>query len=361
MNRALKFAQVAAIAVIQIVLISSAQLNAHTVGTDYELKQIPLLDKSGVIVLDHLAYDQSKDRLWVPASNTGDVDVIDFSSDAVSHVSGFSIGEVELEGRKARLGPTAVSIGEGVVYIGNRGDSSLCVIDSQTLARGDCVPVSRSSPEVDTGPHGIAYVASTREVWVTTGPGKSIQIFDASDARHPKFKTKIELDGPTEGYALDNDRGQFYTNITDKGSTVAIDLRTHKIVSAWKVGSSDLQGLAVDTQRGFLFVACADHVVSLDIAHHGKLLDSIPTGAGLDDIDFSPEQKVLYAAASVTATLSIIEVSEDGKFHLKALAATANGARGVKAAKGQTAYLIDPAQGRILKLTHKSHYETKDT
>ena len=360
MNRALKFAQVAAIAVIQIVLIRGVRLNAHTVGTDYELKAIPLLDKSSVIVLDHLAYDRSKNRLWVPASNTGDVDVIDSSSDAVFHVTGFSIGEVELEGSKARLGSTAVGLGEGVVYIGNRGDSSLCVIDSQTLSRGDCVPISRSSPEMDTGPHGIVYVAATRELWVTTGPGKSIQVFDVSDARHPKFKTKIELDGPTEGYAVDNGRGRFYTNITDKGSTVAIDLRTHKIVSAWKVGSTDLQGLAIDTQRGFLFVACADHVVSLDIAHDGKLLDSIPTGAGLDDIDFSRGEKLLYAAASVTATLSIIEVSDDGKFHLKALVPTSKGVRGVAAGKGQTAYLIDPAQGRILKLTHKSHDETKD-
>ena len=80
----------------------------------------------------------------------------------------------------------------------------------------------------------------------------------------------------------------------------------------------------------------------------------------MDDIDFLPEQKVLYAAASVTGTLGIIEVTEDGKFHLKALAATAKGAGGVKAAKGQTVYLIDPAQGRILKITHKSHGETKD-
>src|SRR5206468_2996395 len=173
---------------------------------------------------------------------------------------GFAAGEVELEGRKARLGPTAVSVGEGVVYIGNRSNSSLCIIDSQTLARGQCVPVPRASSESDTGPHQVAYVAATREVWVTTGPGKSIQIFDVSEAGHPKFKTKIDLDGETEGAAIDTKRGCFYTNIADKGSTLAIDLRTHKIVSAWKVGSTDLQGLAMDTQRGFLFVACADHI-----------------------------------------------------------------------------------------------------
>ena len=347
-------------AALLVILVSCRLSYAHTVASDYELKPIPLAGGKSPIILDHLAYDRSTNRLWVPASNTGAVDVIDCNSDSISRVSGFSTRDIELEGRKARMGPTAVSIGEDAVYIGNRGDSSLCVIDSQTLTRGDCVPISRSSPEMDTGPHGIVYVAATREVWVTTGPGTSIQIFDVSNARHPKFKTKIELDGPTEGYAVDNDHGRFYTNITDKGSTVAIDLRTHEIVSTGKVGSTDLQGLAIDTQRGFLFVACADHVVSLDIVHNGKLLDSIPTGAGLDDIDFSRDEKLLYAAASVTATLSIIEVSDDGKFHLKALMPTSKGVRGVAAGKGQTAYLIDPAQGRILKLTHKSHDEIKD-
>src|SRR5438477_12837985 len=168
--RVFRFAKWCTRAGMAIVLIPGAHLNAHTVGTDYELKAIPLLDKSSVIVLDHLAYDRSKDRLWVPASNTGDVDVIDSSSDAVFHVTGFSIGEVELEGSKGRLGPTAVGLGEGVVYIGNRGDSSLCVIDSQTLSRGDCVPISRSSPEMDTGPHGIVYVAATREFGAPPDP-----------------------------------------------------------------------------------------------------------------------------------------------------------------------------------------------
>src|SRR6266536_5954172 len=154
-----KFARLRALVSLSIVLLLGQPLNAHTVAADYELKPIPLLSGSGVIVLDHLAYDRSKGRLWVPASNTGNVDVIDCGSDTVSHVSGFSTGEVDLEGRKARLGPTAVSVGEGVVYIGNRGNSSLCVIDSQTLARGECVPVPRASSESDTGPHQVAYVA----------------------------------------------------------------------------------------------------------------------------------------------------------------------------------------------------------
>jgi hypothetical protein len=339
---------------------AAAQLNAHKVTSDYELKPIPLPGATGVVSLDYFAYDRSTGTLWVPASNTGRVDVIDEKSDAVSQVTGFKTGEVELRGRKVPLGPTAVSVGDGVVYIGNRGDSSLCVINAQTLKREECLQVAPVSAGPASAPDAVVYVAATKELWVTTGAppigvpsaDKTIQVFDASDPRHLKLKLKIPLDGSAEGYAVDNQRGIFYTNIEEAGKTVAIDVRSHKIVGQWKV-HDDLQGLTLDSARALLFVACGDHVVSLDVGHGGKVTDSIVTGAGLDNIDFSSEQKVLYAAASVTATLSIIDVADDGKFHLKALVPTVKGARGVIAGKGETAYLIDPAEGRILKVTHK--------
>ncbi len=342
------------------IFFAGAQLSGHKVASDYELRPISLPGASGVVALDYFACDRSTGRLWVPASNTGNVDAIDESSDAVSQVSGFKTGEVELRGRKVPLGPTAVSVGDGVVYIGNRGDSSLCVIEAQTLKRGECLQVAPPSAGPAAAPDAVVYVAATKELWITTGAppigvasaDKSIQVFDASEPRHLKLKLKIPLDGSAEGYAVDNQRELFYTNIEEAGKTVAIDVRSHKVVAEWKV-HDDLQGLTLDSARGFLFVACGDHVVSLDVSHGGRLIDSLVTGPGLDNIDFSSDQKLLYAAASVTATLSIIEVGDDGKFHLKALVPTVKGARGVVAGKGETAYLIDPAEGHILKMTHK--------
>lgn len=365
-SRRVKLVKLSAIGSLLISL-SITRLEGHKVTSDYDLKPIPLPGASGVVSLDYFAYDRSTGKLWVPASNTGNVDVIDENSDAVSQVSGFKTGEVELRGRKVPLGPTAVSIGDGVVYIGNRGDSSLCVIDAQTLKRGESLQVAPPSAGPAAAPDAVVYVAATKELWITTGAppigvasaDKAIQVFDASEPSHLKLKLKIPLDGSAEGYAVDNQRGVFYTNIEEAGKTVAIDVRSHKVIAGWKV-HDDLQGLTLDSARGFLFVACGDHVVSLDVAHGGRLIDSLVTGAGLDNIDFSSDEKLLYAAASVTATLSIIEVGNDGKFRLKALVPTVKGARGVLAGKGETAYLIDPAQGRILKLTHKSHDETKD-
>ncbi|PYJ98960.1 MAG: hypothetical protein DME68_05225 [Verrucomicrobia bacterium] len=311
-----------------------------TTASNYELKPLSLPGATGVVRLDYFAYDRSTGRVWVPASNTGSVDVIDESSDAVSQVTGFKTGEVELRGRKVTLGPTAVSVGDGVVYIGNRGDSTLCIIDAHSLERGGCLQVAPPSAGPAAAPDGVVYIAATRELWITTGApplgissaDKSIQVFDASDPRHLTPKTKIPLNGSAEGYAVDNQRG---------------------FAATWNAGSTELQGLALDSARGFLFVACGDHVVNVDVARHGKIIDSLQTGPGLDNIDYSTDQKTLYAAASLAATLSIAEVGDDGKFHLKATVPTVKGARGVVAGKGETAYLIDPAEGRILKLTRK--------
>lgn len=328
---------------------------------NYELKPIDLPAATGRVALDYFAYDRATGKLWVPASNTGNVDVIDGNSDAISQVTGFKTGEVELRGRKVTLGPTAVSIGDGVVYIGNRGDSTLCVIDAHTLERGECLEVAPISAGRAAAPDGVIYVAVTRELWITTGApplgvasaDKSLQVFDASDPRHLKRKTKIPLEGSAEGYAVDNQRGVFYTNLEETGNTIAIDVRSHKAIAKWDPGSRELQGLALDHARNFLFVACGDHVVSIDAGHGGKVLDSIMTGPGLDNIDYAPEQKVLYAAASQAATLTVADVDDHGKFHLKATVPTVKGARGVVAGKSETAYLIDPAEGRILKLTRK--------
>ena len=357
----LNLAKLCAIALVHSIWTADIMMAGSTTASNYELKPLSLPGATGVVRLDYFAYDRSTGRVWVPASNTGSVDVIDESSDAVSQVTAFKTGEVELRGRKVTLGPTAVSVGDGVVYIGNRGDSTLCIIDAHSLERGGCLQVAPPSAGPAAAPDGVVYIAATRELWITTGApplgissaDKSIQVFDASDPRHLTPKTKIPLNGSAEGYAVDNQRGLFYTNVEETGKTVAIDVRSHKLAATWNAGSTELQGLALDSARGFLFVACGDHVVNVDVAHHGKIIDSLQTGPGLDNIDYSTDQKTLYAAASQLATLSIVEVGDDGKFHIKATVPTVKGARGVVAGKGETAYLIDPAEGRILKLTRK--------
>src|SRR5437867_1885760 len=186
---------------------------------------LPGAPSSGVF-MDYIAYDQAHHRVWVPAGNTGSVDVVDVTSDRVTRVEGFPTAELERAGKKRIVGPSSATVGDGVVYVGNRGDSSVCAVGSESLKVGPCV-------KLESMPDGLAYVAATKEVWVTTPRDKSITILDASKAGALTKKSRIGLEGQPEGYAVDNARGVFYTNLEDKDRTLTIALKSHTVTRTW--------------------------------------------------------------------------------------------------------------------------------
>jgi DNA-binding beta-propeller fold protein YncE len=328
-------------------------------GERFAIQPLPLPGASGTVTLDYFTYDRARARLWVPAGNTASVDVIDGKTDEITRIQGFHTAEVSLRGKRPVLGPTSVTIGDGVVYVGNRADAHICIIDATTLKPGDCTAVAPDSAGLAASPDGLVYVAPTKELWMTTGApplgvaagDRSISIFDASTPTRLTPKAKLALGGSAEGYAVDEARGLFYTNLEEAGETIAIDVRRDSIVSRWHSGCDQPRGLALDPGRGLLFVACSDRVVSLDAAHGGRIAGSISTGGGLDNIDYYEAKGVLYAAASEVGTLTVAQVDADGGIRRVATVQTAVGARGVVADGAGRAYIADPVGGRILKLT----------
>lgn len=298
---------------------------------------------TGTVSLDYLAYERAAGRVWIPAGNTGSVDVLDVAKGAVVRIEGFKTSERDVRGQKRVMGPSAAAIGDGVVYVGNRGTSEICTIDAAKLTRGACLTLP-------TSPDGLLYVAATKELWVTTPRDKSVTVLDASKPAKLAPKATIALDGASEGYAVDETRGLFFTNLEDRDKTVSIDTKTHKVTATWdpKCGSEGPRGLAVDTTRGFLFVACTTGVVVLDVAHGGAQLAKLDTGGGVDNIDYLPEAKQLYAAAGKAAVLVVASVDDKGALSVLGTAPTAQGARVVIADRDGVAYVADPAGGRVL-------------
>ena len=225
---------------------------------------------------------------------------------------------------------------------------AICRLDATTLRRIGCVSIGAASDGWGAAPDAVVYVPATDELWVTRGApplgiasaDRAITIFDSN----LKEKARIALDGSAEGYAVDADRGVFYTNIEESGDTIAIDVRSRQVVSRWKSGCDEPHGIAIDAKRRFVFIACSDKVNALD--RNGKITDTIATGDGLDNIDFFDGK--LYAAASLAATLTIARVSDDGKFISRTVTPTAKGARVVVAGPNGAAYVADPVGGKIL-------------
>lgn len=346
-----------AVLILSIVTTAAAQ---QTASPNFTAKPLPLPGANGLVTLDYFAYDHASHLLWVPAANTGTVDVIDTATDKINSVKGFSVAQVKLHGKLSPMGPSSVAIGDGVVYIGSRGDSRICIIDGRTLKLGTCIAFAPPSAGLAAAPDGLIYISATRELWATSGSpafgvpaaDRSIQILSAARPGELTPAGKIPLPGSAEGYAVDKVHGRFYTNLQETGQTVAIDVHKRAILSTWR-SCDDPSGVAVDSKRGFVFVACTDHVIVLDVAHDGRVVGSIKTGAGVDNIDYADDTGLLYVAAAEAAQLTVARIDDSGKPSPLALVPTTKGTRSVVAGDGGSVYLIDPAGGRIIKIEPK--------
>src|SRR5262245_13897977 len=170
---------------------SAAPTSAQTGAAAVTPLSLPGAPPDG-LWLDYLAVDRARHRVWVPAGATGSADVIDTRTQTITRVGDFPVAEVERDGRKRRIGPSSASVGDGVVYVGDRADSSVCAVDATTLARRGCATLSSM-------PDGVAFVAATKEVWVTTPRDQSIVILDVSTPAAPKVAGRIAIDGDPEG------------------------------------------------------------------------------------------------------------------------------------------------------------------
>jgi DNA-binding beta-propeller fold protein YncE len=291
--------------------------------------------------MDYLTYDRSTNRLWVPAGNTGNVDVIDVATRRVTSIGGFATAPPRKPGRP-RMGPSSAAVGEGVVWIGNRGNNQLCGFDAHTLAPKGVV-------QLPSMPDGLAYVRTTHELWATT-PGDNTITITRVDGKIPASLSTITLAGAPEGYAVDDRGNIFYTNLEDKNRTLGIDVKTHKVVTNWPAGCGPEgpRGLALDAARGWLFVACTDGVGTLDLAHEGRFLGRLTTGGGVDNLDYDPNRHLLFIASGKDAEMTIAHLANDGSFQTIATLPTAKAARNPVLDAHGTAYVEDPSNGRLI-------------
>jgi DNA-binding beta-propeller fold protein YncE len=307
----------------------------------YGVRTLMLPDNNtGDVSMDYIAYDRTTNSLWVPGGNTGAVDVVDAATGKVRQISDFATKEVEGRGGKRILGPTSVSIGEGVVYIGNRGDSTVCAFNSTSLTKGAC-------GHLDATPDGVSFVALTKEVWVTTPGEKSIRVLDSKTLEQKG--DKLTFEGNPEGYAVDPKRGRFYTNMEDKDRTLAIDLKTRKTIATWhpNCGKGGPHGIGLDVPAGHLVIACDALAEVMDVGHDGAILSMVDTGDGMDDIHYEPATHMVYAGAARVAKLTIARLDEKGYLTVVAQVPTQMGARNATVSKVGTVFLAHGGQAKL--------------
>lgn len=288
---------------------------------------------------DDLGFSHTLDRVLVPAAQTGNLVLVDPADDALQVLRGVA----PAGGGDHDAGTTSSSYGMGLLFASDRPQQQLLAVDPKTgkvLAR-----IALAGQ-----PDYVRYVAPLHQVWVTEPHNKQIERFAVSaGATTPSLRRLGAVPVPhgPESLLIDTADGMAFTNQW-QNHTLAIPLNDLHAMQVWPNTCRGSRGLALDAMRHTLFVGCAEgKVVALDLARHGAVIASAPTGKGVDIIAWNPRLDHLYVSAALSATLTVLSFDGRQLLPLQTLPAALH-SHCVATDGRSMVYACDPGAGALL-------------
>jgi YVTN family beta-propeller protein len=287
---------------------------------NYQLTRTYVLGGSGG--WDYLTYDASSHRLFV--SRATHVMVIDPRSGTI-------VGDIPNTPGVHGIA-LAPELEKG--FTSNGSDGTVTVFNLSTLATIATIQTGAKNPD------GIAYDPVSSRVFTFNGGSNDAT---AIDAHTNAVVATIPLGGRPEFPAVDG-RGMVYDNVESTSEIVAIDARNAKITARFPLGSClHPSGLSFDEQNRRLFTTCTGEMGIVD-AGSGKVVATIPTGAGTDATSYDPASGLAFASNGRDATLTVVHEDAPNQFALAQNATTGLGARTMA---------LDPQTGDVYLVTAK--------
>ncbi|MGZ4827935.1 MAG: YncE family protein [Terriglobales bacterium] len=242
---------------------------------------------------DALTVDSSARRVYVSRGTR--VMVVDADS-------GKPVGEI-LDTPGVHAIALAPKLNKGFISAGRA--NNVVVFDLETLKASGTVAAGEN-------PDLILYEPHTGRVFAFNGRSKNVTVIDAESQ---KVLATIPLPGKPE-FATFDGHGRVFVNIEDKGTVAVIDASSMKVGKELSMSPcEEPTGLAMDRKKGRLFAGCSGNkVVAVMDAGSGKLLASVPIGAGCDGTEFDASAGLAFAANGRDGTLTVVGETSPGKF-----------------------------------------------
>ncbi len=306
--------------VLAVLLLTVNLLAVTTAPVNYHLEKTYVLGGSGG--WDYLTYDAASKRLFI--SRGSHVMIVDPQTGTI-------LGDIPNTPGVHGIA-LAPELGRG--FTSNGADGSVTVFDLSTLATIATIQTGAKNPD------GIAYDPASSRVFTFNGGSNDATVIDA---RTNAVVATIPLGGRPEFPAVDG-RGMVYDNVESTSEIVAIDARTAKLVGRFPLGTcAHPSGLSIDAEHRRLFTACTGQMGVVD-ADSGKLVATIPTGAGTDATRYDHTTGLAFASNGRDATLTIVHEDAPDHFAL---------AQNVKTVLGARTMALDPQTGDVFLVTAK--------
>jgi DNA-binding beta-propeller fold protein YncE len=265
------------------------------------LKKVTLGGEGGS---DYLTFDEQQGRLFI--SRSTHVVVVDADSGKI-------VGDIP---DTAGVHGIALVPEFGKGFTSNGRDSSVTVFDLRTLKVQNRIAVGKN-------PDAIIYDPASKRVFTFNGESHDATAIDAASGA---VAGTLALGGRPE-YAVADGQGRVYVNIEDKSQIVAFDPRTLAIAARWPLApGEEPTGLSMDRPHRRLFAGCRNNLLVVLDADGGRVVASLPIGAGVDATAYDPETGLAFSSNGV-GTLTVVQADAAGTYRVVENVPTKTGAR----------------------------------
>ncbi len=253
---------------------------------------------------DYIVPDPPNHRLFIGRQNR--VMVVDEDS-------GKLLGEIT--GIQGAHG-TALAEGTGHGFATSGNDQSVVMFDLKTFKVLGRIPAAEDAD-------AIIYDKASKRVFTFNGDAHSSTVIDP---RAGTLITNIPLGGKPE-YGASAGDGRVYANLTDTSEVVEIDAKKERVARRWLTAPCRQPvAMALDTAHHRLFSGCRSGVMAISDYQAGKVVATVPIGAGVDGATYDAAAGNAFAS-NADGTLTVIHQDTADQYHVIETLQTPQGSR----------------------------------
>jgi YVTN family beta-propeller protein len=239
------------------------------------VNSIQLPNVSGRI--DHLAYNNKNQTVFVAALGNNTVEVVDLKSKKVIHT---------IKGLHEPQGIKYLPE-NNVIFVAN-GDNGECDVfnaDSYQL-----ITTIKTSGDADN----VRYDSAAGKIFVGYGDG-GIAIFDAKSYG---LLADIKLPAHPESFQVDIDSKRIFVNVPDARMIATIDMDKKSITNNWKMENATANfPMALDTKNHRLFIGCRNPAkLRIINSEDGKTIAQLDISNDTDDVFYDRLSRQIYVS-----------------------------------------------------------------
>jgi YVTN family beta-propeller protein len=227
--------------------------------------------------IDHLAYNNKNQTIFVAALGNNTVEVVDLKNRKVIH----TIKDLH-EPQGIKYIPE-----NNIIFVAN-GENGECYIfnaDSYQL-----ITSLKFSGDADN----VRYDPGAGKIFVGYGDG-AIGIIDSKTY---KLLADIKLPGHPESFQLDSDSKRIFVNVPDALILATIDIDKKSITDKWKIEIAKSNfPMAFDSKNHRLFIGCRNSAKLLVInSDNGTIISTIHIDSDTDDVFYDSSSRQIYVS-----------------------------------------------------------------